>query len=405
MKGSRTRTRTVVVTPEQYFPRRLDDRWKAALPWLPNSRLLSLEDCGKLHRLWRCSDNPEHERVTRIGCKDLLCYVCSSGRKMEQVADKMELLDTLYSELHETVSCSMFTFTIPSDLWERIDQDTDALPKLERKVVEILADHFGGEFVSVGGQKRVRRYVLGGDVVGQFFHSFHPAKECRGKGCRRCSGRGCKGNVWKGADYHVHVIVYSLMYDRLCEVYGLDGLSKGAFVRRTLSLSAGEVRKMCFELGGAWRRGVEADYGKSSASEFVVNYRYYLKGHDVEFCLGYVFRPEVQDTYREVVYNCCPPRTDEERAWFKRMLTLRKPGSHRHSGFGWMSNAVLNKYSRRVRIQFKPKAVRLKARRKLFCDRCGAGMVSSWYDRPLTLEEVVGRGLGVLISDWRREGG
>lgn len=196
-----------------------------------------------------------------------------------------------------------------------------------------------------------------------------------------------------------------MMYDRLCEVYGLDGFSNGAFVRRTLSLSAGEVRKMCLELGGAWRREVESDYGKSSASEFVVNYRYYPKRHDVEFCLGYVFRPEVQDAYREVVHNACPPRTDEEGAWFKRMLTLRKPGSHRHSGFGWMSNAVLNKYSRRVGIQFRPKADRLKARRKPFCDQCGAEMVSSWYDTPLTLEEVVGRGLGVLIFDRRREVG
>jgi hypothetical protein len=196
-----------------------------------------------------------------------------------------------------------------------------------------------------------------------------------------------------------------MMFDRLCEVYGLDGLSKGAFVRRTLSLSRGEVRKMCSELGRAWRREVEAEYGKSSASEFVVNYRYYPKRHDVEFCLGYVFRSEVQNAYREVVYNACPPKTDEERAWFKRMLTLRKRGSHRHSGFGWMSNAVLNKYSRRIGVQFKPKAVRVKVRRKLFCDRCGAEMTSDWHDMPLTLEEVVGRGLGVLISDRRREGG
>jgi hypothetical protein len=299
----------------------------------------------------------------------------------------------------------MFTFTMKDDLWDSVDEDENAVSNLERKAVKVLSNHFGGEYVSVEGQKRVRRYVLGGDVVGQFSHSFHSAKECRGTGCSRCKGKGCRGNVWKGADYHVHVLVYSMMHDRLCEVYGLDGLSKGAFVRRTLSLSPGEVRKMCFELGRRWRREVEADYGKSSASEFVVNYRYYPRRHDVEFCLAYAFRSEVQDAYREVMYNACAPGTDEERAWFKRMLTMRRKGSHRHSGFGWMSNSVLNKYSRRVGVQFKPKAVRLKERRKLFCDRCGAEMVSNWFDRPLTLEEVASRGLGVLVSDRRREGG
>jgi len=395
-----------LVVPEQYEPHRLNERWKAELiEWVIESRVVSLEECGKLYRLWTCTKNPEHERVTRIGCKDPLCYVCSISRKYEQVADKMELLDVLYSELHQTVSCSMFTFTTPSDLWEKIDEDADAVSNLRQKVVKVLCNKFGGELVSVEGQKHVRRYVLGGDVAVQFSHSFHPAKECHGRDCSRCGGRGCMGNVWRGVDYHVHVLVYSMMFDRLCEVYGLDGLSKGAFVQRTLSLSPCEVRKMCSELAGVWRREVEADYGKSSASEFVVNYRYYPRRHDVEFVLGYVFRPEVQDVYREVVYNRCPPRTDEERAWFKRMLTLRERGSHRHTGFGWMSNAVLNKYSRRVGVQFKPKAVRVKVRRKLFCDRCGAEMTSDWHDMLLTLEEVVGRGLGVLIFDRRRENG
>jgi hypothetical protein len=37
------------------------------------------------------------------------------------------------------------------------------------------------------------------------------------------------------------------------------------------------------------------------------------------------------------------------------MLTLRKQGSHRHSGFGWMSNPVLNKYSRRIGVQLSAK--------------------------------------------------
>jgi hypothetical protein len=41
----------------------------------------------------------------------------------------------------------------------------------------------------------------------------------------------------------------------------------------------------------------------------------------------------------------------------------------------------------------------------MFCDRCGAEMKSSWYDKPLTVDEVARQGLAVLIHDRRREGG
>ncbi len=395
----------MLVTPEQYEPRRLDERWKAVLePWLPDSRRLALEDCGGLHRLWRCSKYPEHERVTRIGCKDSLCYVCSSSVKAEQVADRLELLDRLFAELHQTVGASMLTFTTPSNMWSRIPEDASSV--LEGIVRDELLDYFGGErSVPVEGQKKVRRYVVGGDVVAQWSHSFHVAADCRGKDCPRCGGRGCRGNVWRGFDWHVHVSLYSLMYDRLYEVYGIDGLSKGAFVKRTLSLSRAEVRKMCYELGRRFKARVEALYGESGVPEWIVNYRYYPKRNDVKFMLEYIFRSEVQDAYREVVWNGCAPRSEEERVWLRKMLSVRRKGQHRHSGFGFMANSVLNKYARRLGVQFKPKAERVKERRKLFCDRCGAEMVSSWFDRPLTLEEVVNRGLAVLVSTRRREGG
>jgi hypothetical protein len=385
-------SRLAVVTPEQYSPRRLNGRWKAVLePILSDSRRLALEDCGSLHRLWRCKKNPDHERVTRIGCKDPLCYVCSSSKKAEQVADKMEILDRVYGELHEEVSSSMFTFTTPSDMWDRIGEDPEAMAKLERIVIRVLSRCLDGQrSISVPGQKRVSRYVVGGDVVGQWFHSHHSDNV---------------GNVWRGYDAHVHALVYSLMYDRLYEVYGVDGLSKGAFVRRTLSLSRGEVRQMCYELGRKWKAEVEAEYGQSSQPVWVVNYRYYPRRHDVEFCLGYAFRSEVQEAYREVVWNGCAPRNEGETEWFRRMLSVRGRGKHRYSGFGWMANAVLNKYAVRIGVQFKPKADRLKERRKVFCDRCGSEMVSSWFDRPLSVEEVVSRGLAVLVVDRRREGG
>ncbi|MDG6937320.1 MAG: hypothetical protein JRN42_02105 [Nitrososphaerota archaeon] len=102
----------------------------------------------------------------------------------------MELLDTVYSALHETVSASMFTFTMKDDLWERVDADPNAARALERIVVKVLSEYFGGESVPVEGQKSVRRYVLGGDVAAQFSHSFHPAKECPGKDCLHCRGEG-----------------------------------------------------------------------------------------------------------------------------------------------------------------------------------------------------------------------
>ena len=377
MKG-----KTVLVAPEQNSPRRLDERWKASLSWLPKARVLGLEDFGKLYRLWTCKEDPQHRYVTRIGCKDPLCYVCSYSKKMEQVADRMEILDSLYAELHEQVAASMLTFTTPSVMWERMESDASAVSFLASAVREVLLGYFGGERCApVEGQKRLRRYVVGGDVVGQWFHSFHQDK---------------RGNVWHGFDAHVHASLYSMMFDRLAEAYTSDGLQKGSFVKRTLSLSRGEVRKMCYELGRRFKAKVEARYGDSGISEWVVNYRYYPRRHDVQFMLEYMFRSEVQDAYREVVWNNCAPGDEEERAWFRRMLEVRPRGKHRYSGFGWAANAVLNKYSRRIGVEFKPKAQRLKNRRRLFCERCGGEMVTSWYDELLTIYGVASRGLSVV---------
>ena len=326
-------TRVMCVTAEQYAPRRLDQRWGAVVS---DTVRLALEACGTRYRVWTCETSPEHQAATRIGCRRPECYPCSSSQSAENVADRMEIRDVLYGEVNFPVSGSMFTFSPPSDMWPRMDKDPDAVRKGEKLVAKVVSDYFGGESVSVEGQKRIRRYVVGGEVVGQWFHSFHKASECRGRECHRCGGRGCRGNVWRGADYHFHLFLDALLYDRLYEVYGLDGLSKGAFVKRTLSLSRGEVRKMCYELGRRFRATFEAEWGESSASEWVVNYRYYPGRQDAEFCLSYMLRSEVFDAYREVVYNGCVPRTEEEEAWFQRMLSIRKRNQHRYSSFGWM---------------------------------------------------------------------
>jgi len=396
------RAQTKVVTAEQYAPRRLDPRWGAVVP---DSVRPALEACGMQYLVWTCETNPEHQAATRIGCKRPECYPCSSSQSAEDVADRMEIRDVLYGEVGVPVSGSMFTFSPPSDMWPRMDKDPDAVRKGEKLVVKAVSNYFGGEFVSVEGQKRVRRYVVGGEVVGQWFHSFHRAFECRGKECHRCGGRGCKGNVWRGADYHFHLFLDALLYDRQYEVYGLDGLSKGAFVKRTLSLSGGEVRKMCYELGRRFRAAFEAEWGESSASEWIVNYRYYPGRKDVEFCLSYMFRSEVFDAYREVVYNDCAPRTGEEKAWLQRMLSIRKRCQHRYSSFGWMSNAVLNKYGRRVGVQFKPKAERSEDRRRVFCDRCGGEMHAGRYEKTFTFEELASHNIPILIRVGRRDWG
>ncbi len=387
-------TRALLVAPEQFAPRRLNPKWGAVVS---DTVRLALEACGTRYRVWTCETNPEHRVGTRIGCKQQECYPCSSSRSAENVADRMGIRDELYGELDVPVSGSMFTFSPPSDMWPRMDKDPGAIRKGEKLIVKIVSEYFGGEHVSVEGQKRVRRYVVGGEVVGQWFHSFHRASECRGKECHRCGGRGCKGNVWRGADYHFHLFLDALLYDRQYEVYGIDGLSKGAFVKRTLSLSSGEVRMMCYELGGRFRAAFEAEWGHSSASEWVVNYRYYQDRKDVEFCLSYMFRSEVFDAYREVVYNGCAPRSEEEEAWFKRMLSIRKSGQHRYSSFGWMSNAVLNKYARRIGVQFKRKQDRRKDRHRVHCDRCGGEMHASWFDKTFTFEELLVQNIPVLV--------
>jgi len=129
-----------------------------------------------------------------------------------------------------------------------------------------------------------------------------------------------------------------------------------------------------------------------------VNYRYYPRRHDVQFMLEYMFRSEVQDAYREVVWNNCAPRDEAEWSWFRRMLEVRSRGLHRYSGYGFMANAVLNRYARRIGIELEPKSQRLRARHRLFCDRCGGEMVTSWYDETLTIYGVLSRGLSVVTN-------
>jgi len=380
---------SVVVAAEQYSPRRPNSMWLSVLPDLDR---VPLERCGTEYRYWRCKNDQQHGLVTRIRCKNARCYSCATAKKHEQVADRMEILDRLYAELHEGVAASMLTFTMPADMWAKISPNE--ICELERGVVRIVEAYFGGErCISVEGQKRLPRYLIGGDVVGQWFHSFNHER---------------KGNVWRGADLHVHVVVYSMMYDRLAETYGLEGVSKGAFVKRTLSLSRAEVNLMCYQLGQRWKAFVESlGYGTSSQTRWVVNYRYYPKRNDVVHVLDYIYRSEIQDAYREVVYNDRPPRTEAELSWFDTMINVRRPGQHRHSGFGFMANVNLNRYAKRIGLQFKRKVDRLKERRRIFCDRCGGEMETSWSNKVLTLEEVVTRGIPILVNPngWQRKGG
>ena len=138
----RMNSRLVAVAAEQYSPRRLNPKWKEVVfSILPKNRLMALEDCGSLYRLWTCKENPEHKFVTRIGCKDPDCYVCSFAKKQEQVADRMEVLDRIYSELHEQIASSMFTFTTPSVMWQKIEDSPDSISYLEEFVREVLLEY------------------------------------------------------------------------------------------------------------------------------------------------------------------------------------------------------------------------------------------------------------------------
>jgi hypothetical protein len=227
----------------------------------------------------------------------------------------MEILDRLYGELKEPVGCSGITFTSPSDTWKLVRDYCkkwnrtlwEELRVLEQMVKDILVEHFGGEFLpSSNHQKRVRRCVIGGEIAAQGFHSFHEGK---------------KGNVWRGFDPHVHATVYSVMYDRAYVTQGANGEQEtGAFVKRKLSLSNAEIQKLRMTLATKYKDRFEARYGKSQFqifgkkgakgedSSWVVNYRYYPRRHDVEHWISYLFRSEVQECYREVVWNKCVPK-------------------------------------------------------------------------------------------------
>ena len=141
---------------------------------------------------------------------------------------------------------------------------------MEGMVRDILAEYYGGEHLpSRGRQKRLCRYVIGGEVAAQAFHSFHPEKN---------------GNVWRGFDPHVHASVYSVMFDRAYAIQGLEGEELGAFVKRRLGLSNSEVQALRLKLASEYKRRFENRYGKSKFqtvgkgpkgedSSWVVNYR------------------------------------------------------------------------------------------------------------------------------------
>jgi hypothetical protein len=402
--------RVIAVSAEEYTERRLNLSWKdAVFPELSESRRLALEDCGKIYAIGKC-DRCGAEGAVRIGCKDRLCYPCDLARRRLQVADKMEILDRLYAELHEPVACSGFTFTSPSDTWKLVRDFCrkwnrslwDELKVIEGMVKDTLVEHYGGESLpSEGHQKRLRRYVIGGDLAAQPFHSFHQWK---------------KGNVWRGFMPHVHASVYSVMFDRAYVLHGLEGDKVGAFVKRRLGLSNSEVQALRLKLASEYKRRFEARYGKSKFqavgkgpkgqdSSWIVNYRYYPRRHDVEHWTSYMFRSEVQECYREVVWNRDAPSTEGERGWFRELVSIRDRGSHGHVAFGWMSSPVLNKYARRLGVAFEPKAKRDANRRLIPCSKCGDGIIRfSWYERRVTLSELGEAGIPILRRDFGASG-
>jgi hypothetical protein len=319
----------------------------------------------------------------------------------------MGILDRLYSELNEPVACSGLTFTSPSDTWKLVRDYCkrqgvslwDELRVIERKVKDILLNYYGGEFLrSEGHQKRLHRYVIGGEIVAQGFHSFHAWK---------------KGNVWRGFDPHVHATVYSMMYDRAYVVHGEEGQQTGAFVKRRLGLSNVEVQELRKNLAREYKEWFEARYGKSKFqaigkgpkggdSSWVVNYRYYPRRHDVEHWLSYLFRSEVQECYREVVWNKSAPAQGGQADWFRELLEMRNKGLHRHVSFGWISSPVLNKYVRRLGVQFQPKAKRDAKRRQIPCYRCDGVMQLDWNYPIMSLSDLAAASIPVLRREARR---
>jgi hypothetical protein len=95
-------------------------------------------------------------------------------------------------------------------------------------------------------------------------------------------------------------------------------------------------------------------------------------------------------------------RSDGEKSWFLELLEMRKKWSHRHISFGWMCPAVLNKYARRIGVEFERKVKRAAGRRVLPCFKCGEGvMMFQWAGRNLTLADLADAGIPIL----RREVG
>lgn len=307
------------------------------------------------------------------------------------------------------MACSGITFTSPSDTWKLVrdyckkwDRTLwDELKVLGQFVRDILIEYYGGERLpSKEHQKRVQRYVIGGEIAAQAFHSFHSER---------------KGNVWRGFDPHVHASVYSIMYDRAYVVRGPNGEEeRGAFVKRKLSLSNSEVQKVRLAMSARYKELFEARYGKSqfetvgkkgpkgTDSSWIVNYRYYPRRHDVEHWVSYLFRSEVHECYREVVWNKSAPAQGGQADWLRELLQMRDKGSHRRASFGWISSAVLNKYARRLGIQFEPKAKRDARRREIPCFRCDGVMQLDWNYGVMSLGEIAALSIPILRREARR---
>ncbi len=329
----------MAVPVAQVYKRELRPEWEGVISGAASAdRVERIRKCGSSYWVWKCRRDGTEVHV-RKGCKDPLCYHCSRGYSKGLTDDMMGVLDVIYQTLHDKVSYSGFEFTIPHDLWDKIGEAD--LKTLRDWAIDILKEYYGAEFVESGDKakdrhrSRKRRYVIGGIVAAQFWHSFTVKR---------------KGNVWRGWYPHVHATVWDRMWDNRASQYDVDGFAKGggAFVKRRVSLSGHEVKALRDKIENAWRSRVEGKFGKSNAPVWNMHYSYGDTRADAERRAAYMIRGVVQDSYREAVHNGYQP-SETQKAWVSKMLTPQRH-KKRYVAFGWFADCVVNRYVAKAMI-------------------------------------------------------
>ncbi len=434
----------LAVPISQVLRRRLNEKWESVIGPVVNgtvaesARMVVLKSCGQSFWQHRCGNG--HSIHVRQGCKEVLCYPCSTGYSKRLTDDLMGVLDIIYQSLHDHIGYSGFEFTLPIDIQEKVTESD--LKQLRDWVIEILTEYYAGEKLRYDNRHARKRFAIGGMVAVQWWHSY-----------RSVENGGLKGNVWRGWYPHVHATVYDRMWDNKACLFGEDGMRRtdGAFVKRRLSLSVAEVNALRITLAKKWKAKVEAKFGKSTFQavgvgpkgydqSWDVHYEYGVARVDAERRAAYMIRSVVQDSYREVVHNNSLP-TEQQKGWAARMLTRQK---HKKSyvAFGWMADSVVNKYASSlvvvcpnlvcghkshgkrcsVELQFGPclckgtkiiplKKERDRERRKIYChslmkDRFGeevvCGLLMERFGGTVSHEEVVERRGEVLCNSYGR---